>query len=366
MMSRLSIALCLVWMATTVPALAFTDINIRVEPIQPLAGEDFVIVVEGMADTHPITVEDVTQDGQELDLRLHRPACLVFFCAPQSFRVEIPIDGSTSVFDEDLVALRLEGRVGSSTDQLLLAYTHFAIGESFYHSMSPEMVLNPATPTDNENVQLLVPVVANVCGPWTPWLDRIERTGSKLSVFLRFNSGFGPEFLAPNELDPKCSPAVPYLSVTPVELGAFKPGTYSMDLYFQSTREHSLPIRVGRRPFQITDAPDSVGLHDGRFSVEIEWMDSGGNTGVAKPVPDPASDSTLFTFFDSDNWEILVKVLDGCAVNDRFWVFGAAATDIEYTITVTDTNRGEVWTYTNPLGTASAAINDTNAFATCP
>ncbi|MCG8458185.1 MAG: hypothetical protein MI919_18050, partial [Holophagales bacterium] len=75
--------------------------------------------------------------------------------------------------------------------------------------------------------------------------------------------------------------------------------------------------------------------------------------------------STLFTFFDSSNWEILVKVLDGCAINDRFWVFGAAATDVEYTITITDTATDSVWTYTNPLGTTSAAIDDTDAFATC-
>jgi hypothetical protein len=62
---------------------------------------------------------------------------------------------------------------------------------------------------------------------------------------------------------------------------------------------------------------------------------------------------------------MLVKVLDGCALNGRYWVFSAATTDVEYTLRITDTETGDVREYWNPLGSAAAALTDTGAFATC-
>ncbi|MCP4658010.1 MAG: hypothetical protein GY856_21585 [bacterium] len=79
-----------------------------------------------------------------------------------------------------------------------------------------------------------------------------------------------------------------------------------------------------------------------------------------------SDDSGLFWFFDPDNWEMLVKVLDACGLNGRYWVFAAATTNVEYTLRVVDTETDSVVEYHNPLGTASPAITDTSAFATCP
>ena len=76
-------------------------------------------------------------------------------------------------------------------------------------------------------------------------------------------------------------------------------------------------------------------------------------------------DSGLFWFFDAGNWEMLVKVLDGCAFNNHFWVFSAATTNVGYTLRVIDTETGAVAEYSNPLGTSAAALTDTNAFASC-
>ena len=59
-------------------------------------------------------------------------------------------------------------------------------------------------------------------------------------------------------------------------------------------------------------------------------------------------------------------MLDGCAFNDHFWVFAAAATDVEYTLTVTDSTTGDSLTYGNELGMPAPAVVDTTAFATCP
>jgi len=63
---------------------------------------------------------------------------------------------------------------------------------------------------------------------------------------------------------------------------------------------------------------------------------------------------------------MLVKVLTGCKINDRYWVFAAATTNVEYTLRVTDTEMDVSKEYFNPLGQASPAITDTSAFATCP
>jgi hypothetical protein len=105
----------------------------------------------------------------------------------------------------------------------------------------------------------------------------------------------------------------------------------------------------------------------GRFQVEVTWDDFEGGSGPGRRVGGPVrtDESGLFYFFDPDNWEILIKVLDGCGYNGHYWVFASATTNVGYTITVTDTAAGEDRVYTNPLGTSAAAITDVEAFATC-
>ena len=57
--------------------------------------------------------------------------------------------------------------------------------------------------------------------------------------------------------------------------------------------------------------------------------------------------------------------MNGCAINARYWVFGAGLTNVEVTLTVTDVATGAVMTYFNPLNTAIQPIQDTSAFSTC-
>ncbi len=118
-------------------------------------------------------------------------------------------------------------------------------------------------------------------------------------------------------------------------------------------------------PEPCVEGPGTMCLNAGRFKVEVIWRDYVGDTGEAQVVPFGSADSGLVWFFDAANWEMLIKVLDGCGINDRFWVFAAASTDVEYTLRVTDSYTGLARTYLNTLGTASPAITDTDAFATC-
>ncbi len=105
-------------------------------------------------------------------------------------------------------------------------------------------------------------------------------------------------------------------------------------------------------------------LNNDRFAVSVAWKTpTQQGTGTAIEY---TSESALFWFFGSSNIEMILKILNACSLNNRYWVFGAATTDVEYTITVTDTQKGTVKTYFHAQGTAAPAITDTNAFATCP
>ena len=103
-------------------------------------------------------------------------------------------------------------------------------------------------------------------------------------------------------------------------------------------------------------------LHDGRYEVEAKWWTSDAGSGPAIVVPKATKDSGLFRFFDADNWEILVKVLDGCSINDHHWVYAASTTDLGYSIVVTDTATGAVRVYDNEPGQPAPAITDARAF----
>lgn len=107
-------------------------------------------------------------------------------------------------------------------------------------------------------------------------------------------------------------------------------------------------------------------LGGGRFSVTVSWRQSGGTTGAGSVVAGSTTDSGLFWFFSATNYEMMIKVLNGCGVNSRYWIFFLATTNVGFTLTVTDTMTLQTKTYTNPPGTVSAVITDTNAFATCP
>ncbi len=106
-------------------------------------------------------------------------------------------------------------------------------------------------------------------------------------------------------------------------------------------------------------------LNDDRFKVEVDWKDFDGRSGPGIALP-RTDDSGTFFFFDPDNTELLLKVLDGCRRNGHYWVFYAATTNVEFSISVTDTLSGQSRVYDNPLGRPAPAIIDTQAFATCP
>jgi hypothetical protein len=105
-------------------------------------------------------------------------------------------------------------------------------------------------------------------------------------------------------------------------------------------------------------------LQDNRFQVTMSW-DTGtaSDNAVGKRI---TTDSGTYWFFRPSNIEALVKVLDGCGVNDHYWVFLAATTNVGFELRVLDTFTGEERSYGNNNGTFAQPRLDTAAFETCP
>ncbi len=105
-------------------------------------------------------------------------------------------------------------------------------------------------------------------------------------------------------------------------------------------------------------------LSGGRFRVEATWNAPQGNSDDATAVP-LSSDTGFFWFFEPDNLEVIVKVLDACDFAGSFWVFAGGLTDVGVELTVTDSLTGETRRYENSLGESFAPVRDTSAFGGC-
>jgi hypothetical protein len=109
-----------------------------------------------------------------------------------------------------------------------------------------------------------------------------------------------------------------------------------------------------------TDA-SSLCLLGGRFKVQATFRLPTNPAQLTAHATGIASDSGAFWFLSDNNLELLVKVLDGRALNAKYWVFIGSASGLEYTITVTDTTTGAVKTYFTAFGSL-ASTADTSAF----
>jgi hypothetical protein len=118
-------------------------------------------------------------------------------------------------------------------------------------------------------------------------------------------------------------------------------------------------------PSVCTPGTTTLCLNDERFQVRATFQTAAGATGAAQVVK-LTGDTGYLWFFNASNVEAVVKVLDGCGLNGRYWVFAGGLTDVRTVITVTDTQTGASKQYINPQGKAFQPIQDTSAFATCP
>ena len=106
--------------------------------------------------------------------------------------------------------------------------------------------------------------------------------------------------------------------------------------------------------------PGVLCLHDGRFRIEADWENFQGGSGAATAAT-LSTDSGYLWFFDPDNVELFVKVLDGRPVNGHWWVFYGSLSNVRFELRVTDVLSGVTRTYENPSRTF-ASRGDVTAF----
>lgn len=183
---------------------------------------------------------------------------------------------------------------------------------------------------------------------------RVSEGSSAFSPFLAIQDGVTGSVLA-FKTDPSLSVLLYTFNSTATyiisasTLTTFKGGQYTV-LVEEDPRG---------RPSACQNSTTAACLNN-RFLVSASFVsNSSPGTGIAMAL---TPDTAYFWFFSSANVELVVKVVDGRAFNSRFWVFAGGLTNVDVTITVTDTISGTVKRYRNPAGTPFQPIQDTAAF----
>jgi hypothetical protein len=109
---------------------------------------------------------------------------------------------------------------------------------------------------------------------------------------------------------------------------------------------------------------------DKRFQITSTFATSqaGGKAGNGQAislVPVAVSEGGLFWFFSSSNPEMLIKVINGCTVNNHFWVFYSAGTNVGFQVHVKDMKTSHTANYQNTDLTEAPPLQDVNALI-CP
>ena len=176
---------------------------------------------------------------------------------------------------------------------------------------TPEIVVEPRHPTPSSPVHVEVAVLNT-----EPDLSFVGVEGS--TIVFNYNTY---EY-------PAGAPFPPLERVTAeTTVGPLAAGVYTVDVRQDSRHAFGRTFQVGqpRTQLRLLDTPDSY------FNVYVNIDTPRGGVGRGVQL---SSESGYFWFFDPDNIELTVKILDGRGVNGKYWVFIASMTDVPFTVEV--------------------------------
>jgi hypothetical protein len=104
----------------------------------------------------------------------------------------------------------------------------------------------------------------------------------------------------------------------------------------------------------------TVCLQDGRFRVQVRFVDPDGDRGPGWGQA-TSRQAGYFWFFNESNMEVAFKVLDGRPINGAWWFFAGGLSTVAYDIFVTDTATGETRIWSHEAG-APSSVADTAVF----
>ena len=145
-------------------------------------------------------------------------------------------------------------------------------------------------------------------------------------------------------------------------VGALGPGAPAFG------RTGAFDVASAPAPGEMTDCEpgETAAVLSGGYEVRMCFeMPSGARVDASNYHLESTASGLLY-FFDRDNVEVLVKVLDGCAINGHRWVFAAPVTDLAFNLEITEQATGRAFTHRNPRGTTAATAGDTAAFPCDP
>jgi sugar lactone lactonase YvrE len=156
---------------------------------------------------------------------------------------------------------------------------------------------------------------------------------------------------------------IPYANASPLFIIGKPDGT----IWFTDSPGIGYNDRIGRLSpaAGCISNPQTLCLNIGAFSVTASFQTTPEGPSAPATAVAMTGSTGYFWFFDPNNVEMTVKVLDGCAVNGHYWFFAGGLTNVSVQISVTDTTTGASKPYSNLYGTPFQPIQDTAAFP-CP
>lgn len=338
---------------------------LRVEPSAPTEVDDVRFELL-FASANFLELGPVVVQGSRIEIALVVPAPCLILCPPFDQSITVPMGRLAP--GEWAIAVDFAGQDHLET-------TVEVVPASPYR---PSLRVLPGAPSDNDAVVLGFGLLVDDCLASEPALTAVEARSPQV-VGGQILPGQVHVTLTRLLPGVPCDPAplrpVPIVAA----LGSLQAGAYEVDLslvdlaapdaalgaasFTWPANDREPAALIARFDLVIADEDDLVTLEE-RFEVQVRWWtDDPGEARLARPVAsaDPSAQSAIFSFYDPRNWELMVKVLDGCVLNGHRWVFAAAATDLGYRIEVRDIVTGAFFTRENPAGTTSPAVTEVMA-----
>lgn len=173
--------------------------------------------------------------------------------------------------------------------------------------------IEPERPTPNDPIHIIVTLGARS----DPELHLTGIKGNRIEI--QYTTYIYPDFPPPIEK---------WTYETTV--GPLSAGLYTIEVQEGEYPGYSKMFEVaGPDPdLELLAADQSV------FTVALQFEQPGSEPGTAYGVP-LTRQSGYFWFFNPDNAEVTIKILDGRAVNGKYWVFLASMTGLQFTARVT-------------------------------
>jgi len=279
--------------------------------------------------------------------------------APRYIQLREPCDVSGPVRAEPFTVSLDVGRINHGFRQLTVKDEHGAIAGTSLKVVEPGTavvdVVGPAT----SDRPLTLRVRDFACPPSSSSVSVGEGV-----ITLRYEKDwFCPTAGGPKAVDLELQ------TPAPLPAGSYELRTLATSSPFGGVGEawEAVPGRVDVvAPGSCEPSDTTLCLHGRRFAVTVSWHDPAGNSGVGHAWETPADDgSGLFWFFSPDNAELTIKALDGCDLNQRWWVFLASGSNVDYEVSVRDTLSGQQRTYVHEAGDIPPLLTDLETFTGC-